>query len=348
MKNIILIIAICFLTNEGIGQTKFHIEGGNINIDKDVSIVLENTTWQNDGNFQADSGSIFLIDGITVNGQNSTAFHNLIIDNIGTDLDLFQDVLIANELEIINGIIRLNDVNLEMEQGAFFSGIDENNFIQTNSDGQLIQTVGSTNLLYPIGASTFNPAYITNSTSDNRIGINVYDSTIAKSVNRVWNIQVIDGSSINAEVALLWDNLTSAADFDATESSVVDLNNSNTFTPNFLPSSMSTDFPLLDIHTRDSINQSSIFTVSSDNTTSTTAINTLHKVAIYPNPTSDYLIIESEDLIGEYIQIFDVNGRIMMEFQHQATINKIQLTDLSAGTYFIKIGNGFRKIVVQK
>lgn len=347
MKNIILFIICCLSANIVVAQTTFHIEGGNINIDQPISIVLENTNWQNDGSFQADSGTVFFVDGIAVSGQTTTTFHNLLIDNIGSDLDLSQDVTIDNQLEFINGKIRLNNFDLELESDASFSGVDEDNYVQINGNGQLIQTVGNTTLLYPIGASTFNPAYLNNNATDSRVGIAVNDTTIAKSVNRTWNVEVLNGT-LDGELSLLWSDLSVATDFDATQSSIIDLNNNHQFTPNFITAQMSNDFSILDIHTRDSISQSSIFTVSSDRTTSTEVIKTIHNISIYPNPTSDYLIIESKDLVGEYVQIFDVNGRVMMEFQQQETINKVNLTDLSAGTYFVKIGNGFRKIIVQK
>lgn len=69
---------------------------------------------------------------------------------------------------------------------------------------------------------------------------------------------------------------------------------------------------------------------------------------IFPNPASHYLNIESEDLVGETIQIFSVNGQLVKEFQHQSPTTHLSITNLPSGTYFIKIEKEVKKLIVQK
>ena len=69
---------------------------------------------------------------------------------------------------------------------------------------------------------------------------------------------------------------------------------------------------------------------------------------VYPNPATHYLKIESEDLVGKMVQIFNVNGQLVKTFQHQSLITNLLITDLPSGTYFIKVGQAVKKLIVQK
>lgn len=69
-----------------------------------------------------------------------------------------------------------------------------------------------------------------------------------------------------------------------------------------------------------------------------------NNLSIYPNPTSDYLLVKS-DLKIEDIQISDMNGRIINNLKFQG--NKMNLASLQTGIYFAKISdiNGKLKTV---
>ena len=71
-------------------------------------------------------------------------------------------------------------------------------------------------------------------------------------------------------------------------------------------------------------------------------------ISIYPNPASHYLKIESQDLIGEMVLIFSVNGQLIKEFQHQELITNLPITNLPSGTYFVKIGKQIKKLIIEK
>ena len=56
---------------------------------------------------------------------------------------------------------------------------------------------------------------------------------------------------------------------------------------------------------------------------------------VFPNPTSDFIYIQSE--LDEYdLQIFDFSGK---EIMNQKNKSKIDIRRLATGTYFIKISS---------
>jgi len=74
------------------------------------------------------------------------------------------------------------------------------------------------------------------------------------------------------------------------------------------------------------------------------------KISVYPNPTSGELRIDSEELRIEKVEIFDMSGRNLLLstfpiFQHTT----IDISQLSAGTYFVKIttesGEAIKKVI---
>ncbi len=71
-------------------------------------------------------------------------------------------------------------------------------------------------------------------------------------------------------------------------------------------------------------------------------------IKIFPNPAAHYLNIESEDLIGETMQFFSINGQLIKEFQHQSLITNLPVTNLPSGTYFIKMGEQVKKVIIKK
>jgi hypothetical protein len=62
------------------------------------------------------------------------------------------------------------------------------------------------------------------------------------------------------------------------------------------------------------------------------------QIKIYPNPTSDLLFIESDELEIEHLKLFDMNGRLI--FQEELNAKKYSFNipeELSKGMYFIEL-----------
>jgi hypothetical protein len=62
-------------------------------------------------------------------------------------------------------------------------------------------------------------------------------------------------------------------------------------------------------------------------------------VKAYPNPATDYLIliVDELDLSGLAYQLFDISGRLLQNEKIMDRETKIDMSNLSAATYFMKI-----------
>jgi len=60
-------------------------------------------------------------------------------------------------------------------------------------------------------------------------------------------------------------------------------------------------------------------------------------IAIYPNPTSDFLNIKSEETNINSLKIYDTKGALLYENNNNTSEININLSDFTAGIYFVKI-----------
>ncbi len=86
-----------------------------------------------------------------------------------------------------------------------------------------------------------------------------------------------------------------------------------------------------------------------DDDTDTTSVNNISvNTRIYPNPTSDYVMIESEEV--DHVQLFDICGRELFATEVRGTL-AIDMTEYEAGIYFVRLhSNGATSVqkVVKK
>jgi hypothetical protein len=68
-------------------------------------------------------------------------------------------------------------------------------------------------------------------------------------------------------------------------------------------------------------------------------------LVVYPNPTSDYIVVEGKD--GEYVSIYDLGGKCVYQSTMQGARCSIDSSVLSAGTYVVKCGSASCKIIVK-
>ncbi len=76
-------------------------------------------------------------------------------------------------------------------------------------------------------------------------------------------------------------------------------------------------------------------------------INNENNLVIYPNPSSNYFTIsQPENYNGiTNINIFDTNGVLVKRIDNYSFNNKIDISKLANGAYFVFLGNNFTKIV---
>lgn len=65
-------------------------------------------------------------------------------------------------------------------------------------------------------------------------------------------------------------------------------------------------------------------------------------ISVYPNPATDFIIIDSKEKIGK-VQIFDIAGRLVLTTSGNA--NRIDIHQLKPGTYILKTQAGLEKLV---
>ncbi|HTM92854.1 MAG TPA: T9SS type A sorting domain-containing protein, partial [Flavisolibacter sp.] len=67
----------------------------------------------------------------------------------------------------------------------------------------------------------------------------------------------------------------------------------------------------------------------------------------YPNPTSGELILDFEynaDWIGKSVSIVNINGAVVSKNQISSKIQRLNLSQLVPGMYFIQAENGMQKL----
>lgn len=152
------------------------------------------------------------------------------VDN-GNRLLLDDNINVSLQVDLLNnGSIELGANNLVLLPGASIVNYDPNHYIITNNTGTLQQEVGGTNVVFPIGNSSYNPAVVSNSgVLDNimaRVEDQVWDHGTTGTpetqdiVNRTWHVteQTTGGSSVNLTVQ--WDIAQELVGFNRAQSGV--------------------------------------------------------------------------------------------------------------------------------
>ena len=81
----------------------------------------------------------------------------------------------------------------------------------------------------------------------------------------------------------------------------------------------------------------------------TVDLNQKFDIKIYPNPFDDYTTIELREMLKNKVQLFDVSGKLLRNFEIQTNRFKLSKNKLKAGIYFLQIQNKkgvFRKKIV--
>jgi len=64
--------------------------------------------------------------------------------------------------------------------------------------------------------------------------------------------------------------------------------------------------------------------------------NTKNEIKLFPNPFKDEIIFNTS-ISPDFIEVFDINGRIVWSKENNESINKINLSFLKEGTYILRI-----------
>ena len=78
----------------------------------------------------------------------------------------------------------------------------------------------------------------------------------------------------------------------------------------------------------------------------------LENIKIYPNPAASFLTVENSELMNANMQVLDARGAIVKQIKFNNTIERVDVSDLVNGIYYIRLIGSERlaqyKLVIQK
>ncbi|MEO0628644.1 MAG: hypothetical protein AAFY91_16730, partial [Bacteroidota bacterium] len=170
MKRISLILLAFTCLLVGISaQNNLIIEGGHVKVNGNTNIVLQNTQFVNNGNFDAGTGQVSIIGSGTdtqsaIGGSSSTTFYNLLLNKSSNGTQLLNAIQVDNEMRMSLGNLDLNGNNLRLgTTNGLIIGESESSRILGPSGGFILKTITANSL------ASLNPGNlgIVLSTSDN-------------------------------------------------------------------------------------------------------------------------------------------------------------------------------------
>jgi hypothetical protein len=69
---------------------------------------------------------------------------------------------------------------------------------------------------------------------------------------------------------------------------------------------------------------------------------------IYPNPVNDLLVVETEENFGGVIQLFDLNGRLLLQKTMSSNIETLDMSNHPGGIYFVQFKTDSGKSISKK
>ncbi|MEM0997950.1 MAG: T9SS type A sorting domain-containing protein [Bacteroidota bacterium] len=249
MKKLLYIIA--FLPVGLWGQSYLHNNGANVVIDAGTQVRVEDGgvvnqsggEVTNEGNIYLDrdwtqtgatydGGGWMWFEGTADQNVNATWIPRLRVDN-GNRLILGNSITVSTQVDLQNnGRIQLGTHNLRLSSAATLVGYDNVNHVITNGTGSLVQTASpiSGMKVFPVGNSSYNPAFLTNSGTTDEFSVRVEDLVYQQGVSglpetnnivdRTWYVDEDAAGGSNVDLTLRWNAADETATFDRTTCSV--------------------------------------------------------------------------------------------------------------------------------
>lgn len=75
-----------------------------------------------------------------------------------------------------------------------------------------------------------------------------------------------------------------------------------------------------------------------------------YKIAVYPNPTADHVTLQIENFQENLLtyQLFDLNGKILLQYPIEQIATLIPMVNLSSGSYLLKLTKGTQEVAIFK
>ncbi len=144
----------------------------------------------------------------------------------GGNKRLQADTQINGTLRLEGGYVTLGDHDLTISTGGSIIGGSQLSYIKTNGNGMLERRVGSTQVNFPVGNSSYNPARLFNtfSATTDWYGIRVEDelfmegtggqAMVSEVIDRTWVMEEDQSGGSNLNVELQWEMVDEMPGFD--------------------------------------------------------------------------------------------------------------------------------------
>ncbi|MEM7105917.1 MAG: hypothetical protein AAF502_22460 [Bacteroidota bacterium] len=230
IKYIGVFLLIFGLGNEIAAQVSFNITGGNV-VQADSFLVLNNAKFSNSGTYTANGGTVtFTGDGAdnltTIGGTSFTTFYNLHINKSSNNVLLDFPAFLINRLSFSGGQLDLQFYNLVIFNGGTITGANANRYVKTSGAGYLAMTVpgNSTDILFPVGNSTYNPLTLNNAGTQDAYFVRVLDDILENGltgsaitelyIDRTWDVAEDFAGGSNITMTAQWNQNEELTNFN--------------------------------------------------------------------------------------------------------------------------------------
>lgn len=196
-------------------------------------------SFDNPGTF-ASTGDNTFKGGATQNLSGSftgaESFYNVIVNKSVNPVVLSTEVAVSNQVNLVNGKISIGSSNLTLAPAASLIGYDANDYIFTSATGTLRQTVGASNVIFPVGITSYNPITLNNAGTSDVFSVRVANSVVCQGVNtlsttakvnRMWYISESVAGGSDASITPQWNTSDEQAGFARATSGLIPLNGTN-------------------------------------------------------------------------------------------------------------------------
>ncbi|MEM6697498.1 MAG: T9SS type A sorting domain-containing protein [Bacteroidota bacterium] len=256
-------------------QSTLKIEDGQV-VQSGGFLVIQDGKLVNDGTYTATDGTVLVIGtatdaNSTIEGTGTSTFNDLSINKSSNNVLLETDVNVANTLTLTNGLLDIGNNNLIILNGGVTAAANANSYVKTSGTGVLIQQVGGTAVLFPVGNDRYTPATLQNAgTSDMYslrtepivyLGGTTGMPITEKVVDVTWFIDETAAGGSDVSLTLQWNGVEELTDFDRTQAFVANYE-SNVWLQLANPQAVIGSDPYT--ITQDNVTSFSPFSVSSD------------------------------------------------------------------------------------
>ena len=85
-----------------------------------------------------------------------------------------------------------------------------------------------------------------------------------------------------------------------------------------------------------------------DSSLKTNEFNEINELSIFPNPSTNHISIQSENVLNNFFKILDQNGREVLNGKLEGKSTEVSLSKLSKGMYTLQVDGNYKSAVIMK